>query len=441
MKIRRYVAPDARQAIRRIRAEQGPDAVIVSNRRVEGGVEILVAVDYDEAAGATAPRRDQPRPADKPPQSTGRGGAVAGNEASPRALWTASAAVPALRVAPAKRRGTASDNPRLEWSERCGPTENSVGSQHAGLAEMRRELKDMRAMLENQLAGFAWGDLARRHPGRLELLKRLSALGLSRSIARQLVDEVDSGEDVEPAWRRCLDELTRRLPVSEPDIVSRGGILALVGPTGVGKTTSIAKLAARFIVRNGTREVAFVTTDSYRIGAQDQLRTYAEILGIPMRVAADADELHATLKGLRDRKLVLIDTAGMSQRDVRLTEQFATLRGASSRVRSYLVLSSTAQAAVLDEAVRAFGRAELQGCILTKVDEAATLGAPLSTILQHNLPLAYVADGQRVPEDMHVARAQTVIERAVTLMQQTDESHDEETLALAFGGMAANVRI
>jgi flagellar biosynthesis protein FlhF len=218
-------------------------------------------------------------------------------------------------------------------------------------------------------------------------------------------------------------------------------MIALVGSTGVGKTTSVAKLAARYALRHGQRSVALVTTDCYRIGAHEQLFTYGRILGVPVQVASSHEELQSTLASLADRRLVLIDTAGMSQRDLRLAEQLATLRDSGFPLRTYLVLNVTTQLNVLDEAVRAFGKAALEGCILTKVDEAASLGGVLSVVAKHRLPLAYVGDGQRVPEDLHPARAHNLVNRAVSLMQQAGQDSNDETLAERFGGMAANVRV
>lgn len=433
MKIRRFFAPDMRQAIRKVREEQGPDAVILSNRRVEGGVEIIAAVDYDEdvlseslrgaepAAVQAAPRDERilpPAAADATPAPVSQ----PFSDVTETAQRTASEPAPGQEP-PARR------PPEIEWS------------QDPVLAEMRREIRGLRGLLENQLSGIAWGEMGRRQPWRAELLRRLTMLGLNSALCRTLADEVAGSEDVDHAWRHCLALLARRVPVMDDEILTHGGIVALIGPTGVGKTTTVAKLAARFALRHGQRQVALITTDNYRIGAHEQLRTYAQILGVPIQVAADGDELRAAINSLYDKRLVLIDTAGMSQRDVRLTEQLAALGSGSPMVKNYLVLSAMAQSAVLDETIRAFRHVELRGCILTKTDEAASLGGALSAVIQHQLPLAYVGDGQRVPEDLQPARAHNLVARAVALMQQSGQVPEDESLALTFGGMAANVRL
>jgi len=213
-----------------------------------------------------------------------------------------------------------------------------------------------------------------------------------------------------------------------------------VGSTGVGKTTSIAKLAARYVLRHGQRHVALVTTDSYRIGAHEQLMTYGRLLGIPVQVASDHNELRSTLNSLSDKRLVLIDTAGMSQRDVRLTEQFATLSDTGLPIRTLLVLSATVHPSVMDETIRAFSGVPLDGAILTKLDEAASLGGVLSAVIEQQLPLRFVTNGQRVPEDMQVARTSELIQQATALASERDLPA-ESLMAETFGGYRANVHV
>ncbi len=365
MRIKRFFAPNIRQAIRMVREEQGPDAVILSNTKVEGGVEIIAAVDYDEALLQRAE----------------------------------GASVPSTSAAHKPAAGAA----RIEWS------------QEPALVEMRREMKSLRGLLEQQLSSLAWGDLARRNPIRARLLHSLRDMGIGPALARQIANEAAQTNDYEAAWRQVLAILAHRLQVTSDVVLDHGGVVALIGPTGVGKTTTIAKLAARFVLRHGARHVALVTTDSYRIGAHEQLRTYARILGLPVRLAANGEELRAALAAFSDKRLILVDSAGMSQRDLRLSEQLALLADGGERLGTYLVLSAASQMSGALEAARAFHGARLRGCIITKVDEAISLGGLLSVVIQQKLPVAYVSDGQRVPEDLAVARAHSLVSTAVTL--------------------------
>ena len=262
---------------------------------------------------------------------------------------------------------------------------------------------------------------------------------MSPALARSVAEDADKSEDFEHNWRQALGWLAHHVPVTGDDIIDHGGVVALVGPTGVGKTTTVAKLAARYSLRHGPGRVALVTTDSFRVGAHEQLRIYARILGVPLRIANNPEQLLEVLSGLRDKALVLIDTAGMSQRDMRLSEQFALLHAEGSRIQSYLVMATTAQRSVLDETVRAFQAVALRGCILTKVDESTSLGSALSVAIEQRLAVAYVSDGQRVPEDMHPARAHSLVSRSVAIMQHGGGTTSGEVAdSLAIGGMVAH---
>ena len=212
-------------------------------------------------------------------------------------------------------------------------------------------------------------------------------------------------------------------------VLETGGIVALMGCTGVGKTTTAAKLAARCVLRYGRDDVALVTTDIYRIGGQEQLQTYARYLDIPCLVATDAKELRAALGKLRSRRLVLIDTAGMGQRDERLYQQYQMLRATGLAINTYLVLSATAQLRALQETIRVFRANELAGAIVTKLDEAVSLGGLLDALIESELPLAYVSDGQKVPNDLAPASARHFVDRAVRLAEQDPETGEAADIA------------
>jgi flagellar biosynthesis protein FlhF len=232
-----------------------------------------------------------------------------------------------------------------------------------------------------------------------------------------------------------LAMLVRHLPVVDNLAAVNGGVIALVGPTGAGKTTTIAKLAARWSMQHGSQDLALVSTDGYRIGAREQLMTYARILGAPMHVANSGKELARVLERLKSKKLVLIDTAGMGPRDVRLSEQLAALQLGAARARVLLALPAQGEAHALEEIVRSFASVNPTACILTKVDEAASLGAVISTTVRHQLRIAYLCTGQRVPEDLHAAHQRKVwlIKVAMKLKERVAARPDEAYLARNFG--------
>lgn len=434
MKIKRFFGADIRQAIKLVRDELGAEAVILSNRSVPGGIEIVAAVDYDaalvtefgaKASGevgatqvATSLRNAMPTtpPSMTPPVKPAPIAATRPSDA------------PAAAAKPAPARSTAA--PKKESS--------AVWSQEPTLVEMRNELRSLRSILENQMAGLAWGDMQRRFPLRVELLQKLSKLGLSAPLCGQLASEIAVSTDAEQLWRNALDALTSRVPTTDDDILNQGGVVALLGPTGVGKTTTIAKLAARFALRHGARNVALITIDSYRIGAYEQLRAYGRILDVPVRLASNDEELRQTLADLSDRRLVLIDTTGMSQRDLRLPEQLRLLNQDRDWLRSYLVLSTTTRLSSLEEIVNVYSAVRPAGCILTKVDETTCLGSALSAVIQGGLPIAYVSDGQRVPEDLQPARAATLVQRSVAIMQQHESLLEEELFTNIVGRPSAD---
>ena len=417
MKIKRYFANDMRQAIRMVRDEQGPDAVILSNRRIDGGVEIVAAVDYDESL--VHRMADEQTSAPKPVAAPAPPAPVVAPPIPQRAAYQ-----------PAQTDEVETFDARYEK-----PEPEVVWSQEPNLVAMREEIQNLRGMLESQLNGLAWGEMKRAQPQRVKVLERLTTLGLSSTLSNQIADRLDYKGDMVATWRQALSQLAGQVTVTNDDIINHGGIVALIGPTGVGKTTTAAKLAARYTLRHGAGRVALVTTDSYRIGAQQQLNTFGKILGAPVHVAKDANELREILLALRDKSLVLIDTAGMSPRDVRLTEQLSMLYQTGLPVRSYAVLAASAQRRSLEEVIQTFSKIELDGTILTKLDETTGLGEALSVVVQYALPVAYISDGQRVPEDLHPARSNNLINRSLSMMQDFAERPSQEQLATSFGGM------
>ena len=414
MRIKRYVCPDVRQAIREIRRDLGPDAVILSNRKLTDGVEISAAVDYDEA-WAESP-----------------GGVESDYELTP------------LSPSPDRnaRRVAESLEPLIQGPEAAAES-RGTDFEFAGpvsartLVDVSREISTLRGLVESQLSGLAFGDLARRYPARASAFQQLMQLGVTEQIARAVCERIDPAiADAKAAWRRSLGLIAHDVKGFEPDLLTDGGVFALLGPTGVGKTTTVAKLAARFALRHGASEVALITTDTYRIGAHEQLSAFAQIMGVPVRVAHDPQDLRSALVHYKDKKLVLIDTAGISQRDVRFAEQAALIRSGSATASCLLALPATTQYRGLEETVHAFDGAAFAGCVITKMDEAVSLGPVLSIICRHELAAAFLTNGQRVPEDISSCRAHLLVTRAVTLAQEARRSEDFWTEA-TYGGSPA----
>ncbi len=442
MKIKRYTAPSMRAALALVRAEQGPDAVILSSRRSEEGLEVIAAVDYDEALFADA-KRQAPiitAPGMVPPVAPPTPAAAATTR-------TPAAVRPAAVRSPAGARPQATAGPQAAAQARSniqGPpaarAPSSAPAREAPRAAsdygaMQRELLGLRRLLETGLAGITWNDKRLREPLKTRVLEELTAMDIAPDVAMSLAELTPQRTSLDNPSHIPLALLAKHLPIINDTTCVAGGITAVVGPTGAGKTTTIAKLAARWCMQHGSQDLALVSTDSYRIGAREQLMTYARILGAPMHAANGAKELARVLERLKSKKLILIDTAGMGPRDVRLTEHLAALKYGASRARVLLALPAPAGGQALDEIVCAFVRVKPAACILTKVDEAASLGAAISTVLRHKMKIAYVCNGQRVPEDLHASHLKRIwlVRSALELAERSPTARDEGYFARNFG--------
>lgn len=438
MKIKRFFAKDMRTALAEVKEVLGPDAVIMSNKKVSGGIEIVAAVDYQASTPAPEIRRElrednvnlstptrqaEPKMAFSFAQSQKsdtkesfpdslsallarqqqiQESGIPGFDTGPRTL-AEQAAIPEPQIA---RRPAA--------SSRAAPSHRD-----RELEFMRTELASIRKLLQHQVSGLMWQEVERREPVRALIIKQLTQGGFEAPFAEQLASHIPEEASLHEAWHRLREALTAALKTGDDDILRHGGAVALLGPTGVGKTTTIAKLAARFAMKYGPEQVALITTDHYRIGAHEQLQTYGRIMGCVVKTVANVEELSSALYQLRNRRLVLIDTAGMGQRDVRLTEQLDTLvKNAKVRIRSYLVLPATSQRRVLQEAFEHFRRVPLSGCILTKLDESLNLAEVMGMCIRNQLPISYITDGQRVPEDLQTATASELVEMTLRQLEQ-----------------------
>lgn len=414
MNVRKFTATTSREALRKVRDALGPDAVILSNRNVEGVTEILALAAEDMSSLA------EPA-ADKPMVSEATMAALA-----PKRL---SEDNQASRLAEAL-------NSAREAS--AAPASSSVDE----MAAVMQEIRSMRGMLESQLAEIAFSSQQKREPAKSAVLREMLAAGFSASLARYLTEKLPAGGSTEAgmSWMRSV--LARNFSAidNENEILEKGGVYALVGPTGVGKTTTTAKLAARCVMRHGAGKLALITTDGYRIGGYEQLRIYGKILGVMVHSVKDETDLRIALDELKNKHTVLIDTVGMSQRDQMVADQIAMLSGAGSNVKRLLCLSATSNGETLNEVVRAYQGTGLSGCIMTKLDEAATIGNVLDVVIRQKLNLYYVANGQRVPEDLHVANKDYLIDRAFKLKRETAPfQYQDAELPLVVANAARNM--
>lgn len=511
MQIKRYVAADMRRALQLVKDNLGDDAVILSNRKTEEGVEILATLEYEpqQPEDRNPGFVEQPVTDDFTPLSSDfdfeqqraavraaadqlRRSPAAAQKASP--LAGSSLPVSAQkdegfvglsetaklrlekeveaareRMLNARRQEAGISNQpsyaeqvEAEHEQRAmanqfkqdtayqeqaaSPIGASMDSrsvkndlaqvekdaENARIESLHSEIQDLRKMLQERMTEPAEPQVVatnRYHtPMQKTVMSRLSTLGLPEESAVELLRNIDGSLSVSEAWPQVLAEFSRTVDCNQADPVANGGVYALVGPTGVGKTTTIAKLATRYVLEHGPEEVALVTTDNYRIAAHEQLKAVGRILEIPVRVVDERRSLDEVLHNLRKRSLVLIDTAGMRQGDPELRAQMNMLRSQPD-VKTLLVLNSSSQFQVMRSAVHSYGEAQLSGCVISKLDEAVSMGEVLGVVMESRLPVYYTTDGQEVPQDIQIARGHQLVTRAVKLASGGQQQSSAVNLA------------
>lgn len=538
MKIKRFVASDMRSAMNLVRKEHGPDAVILSNRRIAEGVEIVAAANYDESAvqrALEAARKDVAPPAPRPrsaadaviaavtrrkapvatpepvaattsavaalaraavgatgrtldtaneivppPGSDGFAATLARASVSPAVnepslpeqifapfnVEQAAAASPAAPVeavaapAPINRARFVIDPPLEETDETVLPVAAAltplpivaaalppalplpiaetviaaanepapvvasvpeltvIQRDDEEIRQLRHEVAGMRHVIEREMHRFT-DERLRGSPVRAAALDLMDEYGFDAGISRDVAMQIPLDTEAHRGRGLMLGLLSKKLPIAPVDPLEAGGVIALVGPTGAGKTTTIAKLASRFAEAHAARDVALVTTDTGRIGAREQLYGFGRQLGIAVHEASSGSDLNQLLERLKDYKLVLIDTAGLGPRDRALAAQLQWLR-AAEQIRTLLVLPANTSFGDMDEVVRRFSAANPQGVVLSKLDETGRFGTALSVAVDHRLPITWVTDGQDVPEDLHRASAANLVLRLEDLRRAAD---------------------
>ncbi|WP_409278270.1 flagellar biosynthesis protein FlhF [Pseudomonas defluvii] len=428
MQVKRFFAADMRQAMKLVRDELGAEAAIIGNRRIAGGVELTAALDYKlSALSPRVPnveledelRKTQSRIVTAQAELSSR---VEGDETANRQLF---AGLPLTASEPLIE-------PHVDEPERPRVAPAPAVDQRL-FDSMRNELSGLRELLEVQLGSLAWTQLQGSKPQQASLWRRLQRIGLSGPLSRELLDLTAEIEEPRHAWRMLLAHLARMISVPEVDPIEEGGVIAMVGPAGMGKTTTLAKLAARYVLKYGAQNLALVSMDSFRIGAQEQLKTLGRILNVSVTHVDPGQSLGQALEPLLRKRVVLIDTAGLQASDPALRMQLETLAGRGIQAKNYLVLATTSQKQVLTAAYHSYKRCGLAGCILTKLDETASLGEVLSLAISHELPVAYLTDGPRIPDDLHVPRRHQLVSRAVSVQMQDEPS--EEAMADMFADL------
>jgi len=422
MKVKRFFAQSMAEALRQVRDQMGPDAVILSNRRVDGGVEIVTALDYDEnmarqrlgdaAREATNGSRLAEMQAEQHRRledELGRSRDRIREVREKRATYGNAVAGGGFGHAGLSKESLADDDMVVEE-----PTAAYSGE----LAQMRAEISSLRDLVSARNGGEPEQTAVNAVQQRLS--ERLQEFGLGLELANSLSRRHRAGR-LEDGWKQSLKMLAAGVKTARTEWADEGGVYALVGPTGSGKTTTIGKLAAHYVLRHGADSLALVTTDRYRVAAHEQLFVFGRILNVPVRVVDETHSLDDILDELSDRHLVLIDTAGLTSTDKGYEEQLMELARSHHRIRTHLVVSATSQPRIMKSVWHCYKMANLTGCVMTKIDEALTLGESLGFVMETGLPVAYYTDGQKIPEDLHHAESIPLVRLAVERLKKLQQ--------------------
>jgi flagellar biosynthesis protein FlhF len=436
MKIKRFYGKDMRDALKQVKDELGGDAVIMSNKKYADGIEIMAAYDKEPDAQLLtekeAPKIEAPKVQANLPRKTPTLSEIIGDngpDSLKALLEKQSQAASPLKI---KDVQPVNKTQPQAYSDSAIPAPSSEPSasqqnnqQQDALKEMRQELSSLRHILQFQVSGLIEQEKNRKHPLHGYLLQRLQQMGISDALAEEVVSYAPEAADERQSWLFLLKLLANRLQTKHDDILSQPGVVALMGPTGTGKTTTIAKLAAQAAHKFGVEQVAIITLDNYRIGAYEQIATYGKIIGCSVKQAQNSNELSDLLYQFRNKRLVLVDTAGFSQKDARLIKQLDTMKQNScANIRHYLVMQANCQYRVMQQTVNEYRQISLQGCILTKLDECYSLGEAISVAIENKLQICYLADGQRVPEDLQSASTKFLITSAAKLYKKFGLIHN-----------------
>jgi flagellar biosynthesis protein FlhF len=460
--VTRFTARTARDAMNLVKKAFGDDAVVLSTKpSANGGVEMLAmgpeGVSHIEKAGKSAPVVRAP--VAKEPKVSATKDEI-NRDVEQLAMSTLSfqdyVRERMLKRRQAQRDLAAMEEPKAapvataparvrEEARRPIDTPVLADTQHQTNADAARreqammaELRSMKGLIEDRFGALAFMEKLQTSPRRAALTQRLLDAGFSPALIRKLAEGLATDCEDETVWAAGVLERNLIAAEHEPALEDAGGVFALIGATGVGKTTSTAKIAAAFATQHGSANLGLITLDAYRVGAQEQLRTYGRILGVPVHTAHDRASLEDLLELLSAKKMVLIDTAGMGQRDTRTRELMEMLSHRS--IQKLLVVNASAQGETIDDVMVSYRAAACRGVVLSKIDEAVKLAPALDAIIRHKMRIVGVANGQRVPEDWHRLSAQALVQRALRASAHSSWKLQAQEVNLMFAGFSGATR-
>ena len=484
----KFTALNTAEALKKVRLEMGADAMILSTSDTKNGVEIVAITPQDLAnlSSAADPEAKVGRSRSMDPEveiaptfsSPSRAGssrvvkpasfASADTDSSvgfkkvefPRisssslhsdnfkpSFFESSQRVPASE---AKFVGESDSEPIARRKLVNGNHTESAPANPKSIAELANsprveklltEISEVKNLLQSHVAGNFWGNLQQEKTHLTEVIKHLLNTGFSPQLCADITRKLPETSDLSTLLQSAREQIKGMVKTVDAfAMFDKGGVFAFIGPTGVGKTTTVAKIAARCVLRYGRNQVTLLTTDTYRIGAQEQLKVFAKILGLTVTSLRDGEDLSSKLKELSGRKIVLLDTAGVSQRDTLMLEQSKTLQDGSQSAVRILVMSSTTDLRTQEEVIKLHNQAaqnngtgKIEAAVITKIDEAAHIAPVVDSIIRHDMPLLFISNGQRVPEDLSLPDLDYLSHRAIQARAFSDDlSYTDEQIPAIF---------
>ena len=480
MNVQRFLAPTSREAMAKARSVFGDSAVILSSRSTGGGFEVVATAEENldqlatqrpgarqQAAAETSAvggRRSLQERAELQRPVLGNSQSSVEQDTETLAMSTLSfqdyvrermlrkrreamgqSAMPVTTAAPRQREAPVSHHTLPFAAERSRAQPQSMpapapqrarpaapGAPSAVEARLTGELNALKEMIEERFNTLSWLGNSRQNPIHSNLMLKLIRSGYSPAVARAVLEKMPPELSPADAFKWTQDVLIRNLKTADASssLCDEGGIYALMGPTGVGKTTTVAKLAAQCVKAYGANSVGLITLDTYRVAGYEQLRSYGRMLGVVAHLAHDAAALQDLLNLLSNKRMVIIDTAGLSQSDPRIADMLELL--SAPKIKKLLVLNAGSHGDTLDDVFNAYKAADLYGVILSKLDEAPKLGPALDTLIRHQALLRGVSTGQRVPEDWQRPDAEALVRLSMGTSAKSAYDPQSSELGLFF---------
>lgn len=449
MKVKRIVAANMQEALREVTEQLGAEAAIISTKKVAEGMEVVAALNYQsqkelsqaditrqlnqqalqeqqEQLQAQKKQKEQAKAQsnkeleawlNKVKQST------ALEQGAQPVVAQSRKKVEALPIHNEQPQATPSDKPIEPIAPAVAEPNASSEAYKEMLAQMSGEMQELKKYMLSQqsyrLDSDVWSEQTPISWQQSQLIMRCRDVGIETQWAEQLVSNTNDASPLEEAWKAILANMEKDIPIAHSRLLIEGGCYAFVGPTGAGKTTTIGKLAAQFAMRHGSDSIALITLDQYRVAAHEQLKAFARIMGVHLSITNNLDALQAAIAEQSDKKLILIDTAGLSPQNSHFSQQLSMLSNVKETLKTLLVLPLTSQARCLQENYEYYKKLGLNGCVLTKLDECFSLGAALSVSALAELPVTFVTDGPHIPDDVHQPEANKLLQLALQMAKMS----------------------